>query len=276
METPQQPPYQPPVIPQPVVPQSAHKVWAIPLVVVLVLAGGYFAFAKYQTLWPFSPQVAVESPTPTISLSPLPSVSQSTINDWTTFNSKYFNLSFKIPVGFEVSDSQNYIAVSKGKLQTSDIGSNNAFLSIERFNQNNTRDKAIAYARQLLKNKVESTITIDGAQFLKIEGDDYGRYEGDSAGKIIQIFFEQSVLLVQERPGNQTQNFDVLAIANQIIPTIKFFSTANWKTYTNTSVGYSMRYPSNLNFVNLCECSCGGYVSPGKRFIIGKWMINGE
>jgi hypothetical protein len=145
---------------------------------------------------------------------------------WTTINSKYFTLSFSVPPDADVNDSQNYIGVSRGAFYENEIGSNNAFFSIARFDQYHTRDDAIAYARKLLKNQKESMITVDGSQFLKIEGDDYGRYEGESAGKIVQIFFTQSVLLVQERPGNKTQNFDVLTTANRIISTMKFSSTA--------------------------------------------------
>ncbi|MCK9186224.1 hypothetical protein M0P48_02170 [Candidatus Gracilibacteria bacterium] len=231
------------------------KVWVF-ILVLLILAGGYFGFAKYKMLWPFSSEVTVENawieeeitadgtiltkpavdedttlttnPEKTTAVTPttVPRVSQTSVNDFTTFNSKYFNLSFQIPADFEVNDGQNYIAVSKGKYERSDIGSDNAFFSLQRFDQYLTRNDSISYARKLLKNKVESTVTIDGSKFLQIEGDDYGRYEGDSAGKILQIFFDKSVLLVQERPGNDTQNFDVLAVAKQIISTIKFSSTA--------------------------------------------------
>lgn len=238
-------------MPQPVVPQSTHKVWVIPLVVVLVLVGGYFAFAKYRTMWPFSPQVAMESPTPTsspvVSPSLSPSISQSPVSDWTTFNSKYFTLSFQVPAGFDVYDSQNYIAIAKGKYETYEIGSNNAFLTIQRFDQNFTKEKAIADARRLLKNVKESKITIDGSEFLKIEGDDYGRYEGTSAGKIIEIFFEKSILHVESGRSNPAPTFDVLATANKIISTIKFSSTANWKTYTNTQYGFEVKSPYNSN-----------------------------
>ena len=167
METPQQQPYQSPVTPPPSMPQPMNKAWIIPAVVVAVLLGGYFTFAKYQSMWPFSSQVAMESPTPTPfstrSPSLSPSVSQSPVNEWTAFNSKYFTLSFPVPVGFDVNDSQNYIAVAKGKYETYEIGSNNAFLTIQRFDQNFTKEKAIADARGLLKIVKESKITIDGS-----------------------------------------------------------------------------------------------------------------
>lgn len=144
---------------------------------------------------------------------------------WKKFNSQYFTLSFDVPVGFEVSDLPNTIAVTKGKFVGNAIGSDNAFLRITRFNQYITLDGEIANARKNLLNQTESMVTIDGEQFLQIEGDDYGRYEGDSAGKIRMIFFPKSVLEVQERPGNQTQDFDVSSIANAIIASMRFFST---------------------------------------------------
>ncbi len=144
---------------------------------------------------------------------------------WKAFNSQYFTLSFNVPAGFEVTDNPDAIAVSKGPLQSYDIGGGSAFMTIVRFDERNTRDNAIALTRKLLKNQKESTITVDGSSFFMIEGDDYGRYEGDSAGRIMKIFFPKSVLEVQERPGNQTQSFDVMVTAKNIIATMKFAST---------------------------------------------------
>ena len=125
-----------------------------------------------------------------------------------------------------MTDNQNAIAVSKGPLQSYDIGGGSAFMTIVRFDERNTRNGEIALTRRLLKNQKESTITVDGSPFFMIEGDDYGRYEGSSAGRIMKIFFPKSVLEVQERPGNQTQDFDVMVTAKRIISTMNFSSAA--------------------------------------------------
>lgn len=106
METPQQQPYQPPVMPQPIMPQSTHKDWVIPLVIILVLAGGYFAFAKYQSIWPFSPQIALESPTPNISSSPSPSATPDPTVGWKTYQNMKMGFTYKYPS--ELTAGENY------------------------------------------------------------------------------------------------------------------------------------------------------------------------
>src|SRR3989344_338978 len=246
METPQQPPYQPPVMPHPIVPQSTHKVWAIPLVVVLVLVGGYFAFAEYQSMQ------QIEHMPESVSFL-FPSVLQSPVSDLQTFNSKYFNVSFKYSKGYEVYDSQNYIAVAKDKYQTykNEVANgDNAFFQIKRFNQNYTKEQ-ILRNNAWLENPKLSKIFIDDSEFTKIEGERLGG-EVYQYGKTIVVVFDASSLTISQFTGGCSKNDDCFAVGNQILATLKLFSTANWKTYTNTSVGYSMQYPANLNFVNLC------------------------
>ena len=247
METPQQPQYQPSVAPQPVMPQSTHKAWVVPLVIVLILAGGYFALAKYQTLWPFSSQVAIESltPSPTISPSLSPNVSQSPVSDLQTFNSKYFNVSFKYPKGYEVYDSQNYIAVANGKYQTYQnevANGDNAFFQIQRFNQNYTKEQVLRNNAGLENPKL-SKIFVDGSEFTKIEGEMLGG-EVYQYGKTVVVVFDASSLKISQFTNGCIENVDCFAVGDQILATLKLSSTVNWKTYTNTRYGFEFRYPA--------------------------------
>jgi hypothetical protein len=150
------------------------------------------------------------------------SLSMKNVENLRAFSSQYFTLSFKVPTGFEVTDNPNAIAVSKGPLQEYAIGGGSAFLTLVRYDQYRSRDDEIALTRRLLKNQKESMITVDGEEFFMIEGDDYGRYEGTSAGKIVRIFFPKSMLEIQERPGNEDQDFDPITIGKQILSTFRF------------------------------------------------------
>jgi hypothetical protein len=101
---------QPQSQPQSDTPQPARKGWVIPLAAVLVLAGGYFAIAKYQFLWPFSRPAAVEISTPTASPSPLPSATQDPLIGWKTFQNATGGFTYKYPPEL-TADGNNPVAV---------------------------------------------------------------------------------------------------------------------------------------------------------------------
>ncbi|MFH1457433.1 MAG: thrombospondin type 3 repeat-containing protein [Patescibacteria group bacterium] len=142
--------------------------------------------------------------------------------NWLPLKSNYFTLSFKIPSGFEFKEGQNYILVAKSPYYTRDIGDDNAFFRLTRYNEYETRESRLVLYRNLLKNIQESIIVIDNSSFLKIEGDDWGRFEGTGAGKVTVVLFDASWLEIIERPANSDQNFDPITIGNQILSTFKF------------------------------------------------------
>ncbi len=142
--------------------------------------------------------------------------------NWLPFKSSYFALSFKIPSGFEVKEGQNYILVAKSPYYTTDIGSDNAFLRLTRYNQNDTRKSKLAEYRKELKNLQESNTVVDGSSFLTLTGDDWGRFEGTSAGKVMVVFFDASWLEIIERPIDRDQRFNPITIGNQILLTFRF------------------------------------------------------
>lgn len=142
--------------------------------------------------------------------------------DWLPFKSSYFTLSFKIPSGFEVKEAQNHILIAKSPYYTVDIGGDNSFLYLIRYDERNTRESILASYKKSLKNWKESQVIIDGSLFLAIKGTDIGGFEGDSAGRIIAVFFDASWLQIMERPANKDQDFDPIAIGNEILATFKF------------------------------------------------------
>lgn len=145
-----------------------------------------------------------------------------TNTDWIPFKSSYFTLSFEVPSGFEVKEAQNHILIAKSPYYTRAIGDDNAFFYLSRYDEGNTRESKMASYKKLIKNWEESQVTIDGSLFSVIRGTDYGRFEGDSAGQVTAVFFNASWLEIIERPANENQNFDPIAIGNEILATFKF------------------------------------------------------
>lgn len=143
----------------------------------------------------------------------------------TPFHSAYFTLSFSIPSGFEVKEDKNYVAIAQSPYYTRDIGDDNAFMRLTRYDRYRTREGQIALYRKLLKNFQESHTMVDGSSFLTLKGDDWGRFEGDSAGKVVVVIFEASWLEIIERPANKDQNFDPVGIGGQILSTFRFFKS---------------------------------------------------
>ena len=198
------------------------------VIVILLGAVGYFVFIERSK--PVAQQ-SVPTPTQEINTPPKPSSSQSPIStptatsetaNWLPFKSSYFTLSFKVPPGFEVKEGQSFILVAKSPYYTRDIGDDNAFFSLTRYNQKNTRESELALYRKLLKNLQESNTIVDGSSFLTLKGDDWGRFEGDSAGKVVVVFFNASWLEIIERPADSDQNFNPIAIGNQVLSTFRF------------------------------------------------------
>lgn len=173
--------------------------------------------------------------------------SQQVKADWIPFESSYFTLSFKIPQGFEVKENQDHLLVAKSPYYTLDIGSDNAFLALTRYDENNTRERAIALYKKTLKNWEESSIVIDGSTFLAIKGIDVGSFEGDSAGRVVAVFFDASWLQIVERPANQDQDFDPIAIGNEILSTFKFSNKVSdgWQTFRSNDYSFGLRYPGD-------------------------------
>lgn len=123
--------------------------------------------------------------------------------------------------------------MARGKYQTYQnevANGDNAFVQIRRFNQNYTKEQVLRN-NAWLENPKLSKISIDGSGFTKIEGEMLGG-EVYQYGKTAVIIFDTSSLKIFQFTNGCVENIDCFAVGNQIISTIKFSSTANWKTYT--------------------------------------------
>ncbi len=142
--------------------------------------------------------------------------------DWKNFSSRYFTLSFKVPPGSVVTDGENSILVSRGPLEVYAIGSDNAFMHLQRY-VNAPQSQAEAEYRAVNRDVRASTITVDGSEFKRLDGIDIGSYEGTSAGRTMLVIFDRSTLYVEDGRGLQADPpYDAISIANQILSTFKF------------------------------------------------------
>ena len=232
-----------PIIPQPetVLTPETHKhflnkKFIITFVVLILLGTG-----AYAGIWYWQNQQLAQEVAPTFT----PRADETA--DWKTFNSKYFNISFEYPNGYEVYDSQNYIAVAKDKYQTYQnevANGDNAFFQIRRFSQNYTKEQ-ILQNKAWLENPALLKISVDGSEFTKIEGTRLGG-EVYQYGKMIDVVFDASNLVISQFSNSCSENNDCFTVGSQILSTFKFtdsVDTSTWKTYTNTRVGYQFEYP---------------------------------
>lgn len=140
----------------------------------------------------------------------------------TSFKSSYFTLSFDLPTGFEVKEDKNHIFVYKAPYATREIGDDNTFFKLTRYDKTNTKASKTAYYDELLSNQKTSKIVLDGSTFTVLEGNGSNSFEGYNPDKVVVVFFDASWLEVIERPMNEKQTFDPILIGKQILSSFKF------------------------------------------------------
>ncbi len=137
---------------------------------------------------------------------------------WKTFSSKYFTLSFKVPLGFEVSESENTILIAKGQV-IQGLAQDNVFFSVTRYIGTTTQASSMENFRKNHSNIKTSVIVVDGTSFTRLDG----TYLGDDVTIESAIFLEKSgVNITPLYMGVPKPDFDRMAIGNQILSTFKF------------------------------------------------------
>lgn len=205
-----------------------QKSLALPVFLIFI---GYLVFATLAGWWPWNIKVAtnpVPTPTPTSVVTPTQTTAVippfSPVDTPEVFNSRYFNLSFTYPKGYAIYDSEGEIAVAKDKYQQLEIGRDNAFLRISRFEGSFTYKTA----SQKKKGEAESIVTIDGFEFpIFVSIDTEGACEGSTIGKITRVVFQKSELFMQQYECGEGGP-DYTAVEQQIISTIKFSSAIHF------------------------------------------------
>lgn len=221
--------------------QTSSHALSIVLFAVLVLAGAVYAGMQF---YPWA-SVEEETPTPSLAASTTPIVQ----DGWTRFNSRYFALSFDVPPGYEVYDSQNTIAISKGPYETPDIGGTNAFFQIDRFTASYPKERAMtSWNLDPAKNAAitRSSIVVSGSTFTAFEQAPSASAYSYDAGRGFFVVFDASLLRIIERPMWGVKDYDGYTLGKQILSTVRFSSTAGWETHTNTTGLFSVKVPAGF------------------------------
>jgi len=138
---------------------------------------------------------------------------------WKTFTSKYSKVSFQYPEGYSVYDSQNEIAVYKGRGgYIREQGSDPAIFSLIRYISPFT--KAVAEQNIGYANVLQYTVNVDGASFKAIEAVSQAQLNV-CGGKSVRVIFDASVLFIIQYP-DCNKDADGLVIGRQILSTFKF------------------------------------------------------
>ncbi len=241
--------------PTPVTPPNIR--WGLVLGVLGIALIAYAASAYFGSLWPFTPKIvacteeakicpdgtAVGRTGPNCEFAVCPSATPDSTSGWTDFSSKYFTLSFKVPAGVEVLDTQDAIDIAYGT-PDSGMGYGNIFMGVYRYIGGVTKESAIASFKSTYANIAMSTVVMDGSSFIRLDGTDRG-----SGIKVFTVFLDKSSVRVSA-PFDEIRNpkRDYVSIGTEILSTFKFVSTANWKTYTNAQYGFEFKYPSNWTY----------------------------
>lgn len=143
--------------------------------------------------------------------------------EWIPFSSSYFNLSFRIPEGFEVVEDPIGIRIAKSPYTDKEIGGDNAFFYLRRYEEEFMwgREDVEAYFREGLQSVREYTVTIDNTPFLAFQGDGM-QFSADQfiSGKNTIVFFDASYVHFDK--GNDESLENAVEVGEKILSTFRF------------------------------------------------------
>lgn len=134
---------------------------------------------------------------------------------WYVYRSDVMELTLRHPADVEIAEEPGNLYLALGEVTFFETGATNAFLRIT----GNTAYYAEDNAR--LVGPEGDTYLIDDASYPATTGRDAGRYEGDSAGTVRNIAYDRYVIHIEQYPGNTRPSQDVLALADQILATLR-------------------------------------------------------
>lgn len=209
-------PTQPVALPPQHPTRSFGVMWVV-VIGILVIAGGAYAWMKFNPATPGAQETPTPSPSPTTTATAVTTVDPTA--GWTNFSSKYFTLSFKVPPGFTVQDSPNHISMR------SDANVSGPSLDLQRYDSTQTRASIESEFRASHREVITSAVSVDGSAFTRLDG-----VSRDAARSQALILFEKSALVLSADSTVQVRTD--LSVPNQILPTFKFSGTASSQVYT--------------------------------------------
>jgi hypothetical protein len=181
--------------------------------------------------------------------------------DWKTYTNTDYGFSFKYPINWNLNlgkPNSSANIVDKIDFSTNLTGADGqySYFSIESKTYSGTASDYLAQLKQVdTENQnqggpshnfpLEENVTL-GTDWLKLSdvmtlAAKHDWYIKDNSGKIFV-----AKVLKQPGEGPITDISSSIDTANSILSTLQFTNnTADWKTYTNTTFGYSVKYPKS-------------------------------
>lgn len=254
---------------QPILPEQPRQnnFLVILLSILLLISVGVAGFFAYQTQMLVKELTAMKSASTPVSSEEL---KNDPASDWKTYSNSKYGLSLKYPSDWTIKTDPIYS--TNPRLVTFDTKMSTNLQPMEYQNReffiahhNNIKDMASWIAENYQGATVVNNIKINNNDFLVINGGIQARAR-EYAIKIGENSYLRFVL----EPVDKEDEFDELF--DQILSTFKFTEsdpTGDWKTYTNTSSNYSIRYPSDWKIDNQSAGSMGATVPDAGYIQIG-------
>ncbi len=293
MDSTQSPPIQtPPVESSPtqqIPPQSpksflSNKLILVAVILLIVLLAGGGAYFVLNTKSKSQP--VISKTTPTSIPASAPSLTPDPTANWKTYTDSQNGFSFKYPSSLYVKISNkfpNSIFVMQNNIDIEKASEGPVSDLTIHVEKGNNIPAAFDNVKQNLHNPLDQNLTIDGASGRGISGTMSGNLEGTFNSNVV-ILKDNKVITLNFYEYNDKFS---KAIFNQILSTFKFTDTNQttdtsiWKTYTNSTVGFSFRYPTDWKEVDVTDHSGDLYlpknVQPSIDFIfLSKTFLNGH
>ena len=224
------------------------------IIAAVIYAGVYYLLQSKQNPKPYSTTV----PTPTIISQPTPTPDPTA--NWKTYTDKNKTFTFKYPSNWEEP------TVNLQSTHTDySFSSANLFIKVG-FSYNQNLGRALTYQEEIANEEKfalsTKNITVSGIQTKKYI-EKFGVVHNDDIvilkGKDLNTIYKISMPFYRADDEN---TFD------QILSTFKFLDqkqtdeTANWKTYTNTKLKFTFRYPQEWIIKNLPNGAWASLESP--------------
>lgn len=232
--------------------QPKGSKWRLILIVLLILL--IFSFGGYYLILPKMGINVLPTPTPTPTIIKLPTPTPDPTANWKTYTNNSLGIYFKYP--------QNYILKQTSAEQTIfsiESSDKSSFQLLIYKNSNNLSLKDYE-SKNTGKSGMGPNVYYPNAKLVKFEN-----MEAYYEEKEISCFSKCGSYVwtnkdnIYKLMGSIQNKPDQKQILDQILSTLKFLSpsptsvqgqtldTSNWKTYTNTENGFSLKYPSDWN-----------------------------
>jgi hypothetical protein len=224
---------------QPMMPAPRKGISPVAVVgiVIVVLALGYTALAKYQDLWPFADKTSVAQETPT------PSPSPATASEWKTYTNTQYGFEFKYPADMTIDSTAVgglTLVFTSSTLAQEKISYPERFVGeVYGFDAELQIIPTTYTSTQSLYASLQ-TEKAQNLSWIKVGSTDAVSFNARDLGNPLILQWIHNGSLFNFLPASKNP------VLNQILSTFKFTGStqaSTWKTYTSTQYGFEVQYP---------------------------------